>query len=229
MAGMQVYLERFGGPARERLQRLVQEAKASNPLAPVTVAAPNPFAGISLRRILAGESGLLNVRFMVAARLAEYLGAPAMAERGKRPLSPLVEAATVRAAAGEIAGQGVLGDVAHHPSLHQSLRATFRDLARLGEPDLEILAGLSPLQAETVHLFRRFQERTKGYYHREEMAAAAAEGVYSGAAGAALRDIGAVIFYLTADLSPAETVLARALASGGQCRLILGLTGDAEG
>ena len=228
MAGMQVYLERFGAPARERLRHLVQKAKASNPLAPVTVAAPNPFAGISLRRILAGESGLLNVRFMVAARLAEYLGAPAMAERGKRPLSPLVEAATVRAAAGEIAGQGVLGDVAHHPSLHQSLRGTFRDLARLDEPDLEILAGLSPLQAETVHLFRRFQERTKGYYHREEMAAAAAEGVYSGAAGAAVRDIGAVIFYLTADLSPAETVLARALASDGQCSLILGLTGDAE-
>ena len=42
MAEMQVYLERFGMAARERLQRLVQEAKAVNPLAPVTVAPPNP-------------------------------------------------------------------------------------------------------------------------------------------------------------------------------------------
>ena len=228
MAEMQVYLERFGVAARERLQRLVQEAKAANPLAPVTVAAPNPYAGISLRRILAGEGGLLNVRFMVTARLAEYLGAPAMAGRGKRPLSPLVEAATVRAAAGEIAGQGVLGDVSHHPSLHRSLSSTFHDLARLDDADLKVLAGLSPLQAETVRLFRRFQERTSGYYHREEMAAAAAEGVVSGAADAALRDIGAIIFYLPADLSPAETALARALADRGRCSIVLGLTGETE-
>ena len=228
MAGMQVYLERFGVAARERLQRLVQEAKAANPLAPVTVAPPNPYAGISLRRILAGEGGLLNVRFMVTARLAEYMGAPAMANRGKRPLSPLVEAATVRAAAGEIAGQGVLGDVSHHPSLHRSLSSTFHDLARLDDADLDVLAGLSPLQAETVQLFHRFQERTRGYYHREEMAAAAAEGVVTGAADAVLRDIGAVIFYLTGDISPAETALARSLANRGQCSLILGLTGETE-
>ena len=228
MAGMQVYLERFGVAARERLQRLVQEAKAANPLAPVTVAPPNPYAGISLRRILAGERGLLNVRFMVTARLAEYLGAPAMADRGKRPLSPLVEAATVRAAAGEIAGQGVLGDVSHHPSLHRSLSSTFHDLARLDDADLKVLAGLSPLQAETVLLFRRFRERTNGYYHREEMADAAAKSVVSGAADAALRDIGAVIFYLPADLSPAETALARALADRGRCSIVLGLTGETE-
>ena len=228
MAEMQVYLERFGVAARERLQGLVQEAKAANPLAPVTVAAPNPYAGISLRRILAGEGGLLNVRFMVTARLAEYLGAPAMADRGKRPLSPLVEAATVRAAAGEIAGQGVLGDVSHHPSLHRSLSSTFHDLARLDDADLKVLAGLSPLQAETVRLFRRFRERTNGYYHREEMAAAAAEGVVTGAADAALRDIGSIIFYLPADLSPAETALARALADRGRCSIVLGLTGETE-
>ena len=228
MAEMQVYLERFGMAARQRLQRLVQEAKAVNPLAPVTVAPPNPYAGISLRRILAGESGLLNVRFMVTARLAEYLGAPAMADRGKRPLSPPVEAATVRAAAGEIAGQGVMGDVSHHPSLHRSLNSTFHDLARLDDADLEFLAGLSPLQAETVRLFRRFRERTSGYYHREEMAAAAAESVATGAAGAALRDIGAVIFYLPADLSPAEIALASALADRGQSSLVLGLTGETE-
>ena len=228
MAGMRVYLERFGRPARERLQQLVQEAKASNPLAPVTVVPPNLYAGLSLRRILAGDGGLLNVRFMAAARLAEYLGAPAMADRGKRPLSPLIELATVRAVTVEIAGQGVLGDVAEHPSLHQSLRATFHDLARLDAPDLAILTQWSPLQAETVRLFQRFQERTNGYYNREEMAAAAAEGVLAGEAAAALRDIGTVIFYLESDLSPAETAMARALATGDQCSLVLGLTGNAE-
>ena len=58
---MQVYLEPYGRPARERLQALVVEAKAGNPFAPVTVVPPNAYAGIGLRRVLAGDSGLLNV------------------------------------------------------------------------------------------------------------------------------------------------------------------------
>ncbi len=230
MTGLRVYLERFGLPARERLQRLVAEAKSADPLAPVTVVPPSHYAGISLRRILAGDTGLFNVRFMVAARLAEYLGAPAMANLGRHPMSPLVELAIVRAVAVEADGLNVLGPVARHPSLHRSLLSTFRDLARLTDSDLEQLAEVQPLQQslqeETVRLFRRFRERTQEYYHQEDMAAAAAESVRSGATAAALRDIGAVVFFLTDEFSPAETALARALADAGQCSLVLGLTGD---
>ena len=61
---MQVYLEPYGKPARERLQTLVAEAKAGNPFAPVTVVPPNTYSGIGLRRVLAGDGGLLNVGFM---------------------------------------------------------------------------------------------------------------------------------------------------------------------
>ena len=84
---MQVYLEPYGRPARERLQTLVAEAKAGNPLAPVTIVPPNTYAGIGLRRVLAGDGGLLNVGFMALARLAEQLGAPTMASQRRRPLS----------------------------------------------------------------------------------------------------------------------------------------------
>ena len=42
MTGMRVYLEECGTPARERLGFLVDEVKAANDLAPVTVVPPEP-------------------------------------------------------------------------------------------------------------------------------------------------------------------------------------------
>lgn len=224
----QVYLEPYGQPARERLALLVAEAKASDPLVPVTVAVPTQYAGLSLRRSLAGESGLLNVRFMVVARLAEYLGAPAMAARDKKPLSPLVELAAIRSLAGEMAGRGPLGGVASHPSVHLSLRDTFRDLARLSEGDLDGVSRADSLRAQTVAWFRGFRQRTQAYYQREEVAAAAAEAVRSGSVESTLRDMGAIIFFLVHELSPAEEAMARALGESGWSAVVLGLTGDSE-
>ena len=228
MTGMRVYLECCGAPARERLGSLVDEAKAANDLAPVTVVPPSPYAGMSLRRILAGKKGLFNVRFLMSDGLAEHLGAPAMAGREKRPLPPLVEMSAVRAVVRETVEQGILGDVSHHPSLHRSLRSVFRELIHLKDEELDLLAGFGPLQEETVRLFRWFGEKTCGYYHGEEMAVAAAKSVSSPKPPAVLRDIGSVIYYLPANLSPAQQSLARALATVGQCSLILGLIGDDE-
>ena len=254
-----VYLERFGRPARRRLGRLVAEAKAANPLAPVTVVTPNQYAGISLRRTLANGGGddgggnggaphgggndgsthngggagrgLLNVRFMAAARLAEFLGGPTLAAAGKRPLTPLVELAMIRAVADEMKGElPVLGRVTHHSSLHRSLAAAFGDLARLDGGGLDRLADSGALAGETVKLYRRFRERTPGYYQSEELARAAAAAVRSGAAATAQRDIGAVIFHLPSDPSPGQRELLSALAEsgGGGCRLIVGLTGETD-
>lgn len=228
MTGMRVYLEGCGAPARERLGLLVDEAKAANDLAPVTVVPPSPYAGMSLRRMLAGRKGLFNVRFLMADGLAEHLGAPAMACREKRPLPSLVEMSAARAVVRETVGQGILGDVSHHPSLHRSLLSVFRELTRLKDEELDLLARFGPLQEEAVRLFRRFEEKTCGYYHEEEMAVAAAESVSSPKPPAVLRDIGSVIYYLPANLSSAHQLLAHALAKVGRCSLILGLTGDDE-
>ena len=231
---MQVYLEPYGRPARERLQTLVAEAKAGNPFAPVTVVPPNTYSGIGLRRVLAGDGGLLNVGFMALARLAEQLGAPTMASQRRRPLSAASEMAVIRTVAMEVVGKEPLGSVAGHSTLHQSLHAAFKELVRLTEGELDTLAGEGPLRQATVELYRRFRERTTEYYGPEDEAWAAAEAVRSGRGQPALQDVGALVFFLLTRPSPGEMALLTALSDATPCSLVVGRTGedsidDAEG
>ena len=224
---MQVYLEPSGRPTRERLQALVAEAKAGNPLAPVTVVPPNTYAGIGLRRVLAGDGGLLNVGFMALARLAEQLGAPTMASQRRRPLSAAAEMAVIRTVAMEVVGKEPLGSVAGHATLHQSLQAAFKELVRLTESQLDTLAAEGPLRQVTVELYRRFRERTAEYYGPEDEAWAAAEAVRSGRGQPALQDVGALVFFLLTRPSPGETALLTALSDAAPCSLVVGRTGEA--
>ena len=224
---MQVHLEPYGRPARERLQKLVAEAKAGNPLAPVTVVPPNTYAGIGLRRVLAGDGGLLNVGFMALARLAEQLGAPTMASQHRRPLSAAAEMAVIRTVAMEVVGKEPLGSLAAHSTLHQSLQAAFKELVRLTDSELDMLAGEGPLRQATVELYRRFRERTVEYYGPEDEAWAAAEAVRSGRGQPALQDVGALVFFLLTRPSPGETALLTALSDTAPCSLVVGRTGEA--
>jgi RecB family exonuclease len=228
VADSRLYLEAYGPPALERLACLVDEAKRADILAPVTVVVPTQYAGLSLRRDLASGQGLVNVRFMVPARLAEFLGSPTLAERGKRPLSPLAEREAIRALAGRLAGDGPLGPVAQHPSLHSSLLSTFRDLDRLSIDELSGLEDVDPLRSQMVRWYRAYRERLGGYYGLEELAWAAAAAVRDGKAASALRDLGLVIFHLARAPSPGEAGLVNALGEIGRCAMILGLTGDEE-
>ncbi len=224
---MQVYLTPYGKPARERLQALVAEAKAGNPFAPVTIVPPNTYSGIALRRVLAGDGGLLNVGFMALARLAEQLGAPTMASQRRRPLSAAAEMAVVRTVAMEVMGKEPLGSVAGHSSLHQSLQAAFKELVRLTEGELDTLAREGPLRQATVELYRRFRERTAEYYGPEDEAWAAAAAVRSGRGQPALQDVGALVFFLLTRPSPGVAALLTALSDATPCSLVVGRTGEA--
>ncbi len=196
------------GPAAElALRDAVIEAKSGEALAPVTVAVPSNYAGLSLRRrlgagplslaSLTGREGLLNVRLLVLARVAELLGAPALAAQGRRPLTNPVRAEAIRAALA--AGPGVFHAVAEHPATERRLDRTLRELRAAPADALDEIAGQNDRAASVVRLFRHMRESTADYYDEEDLAEAAAGAVRAGSP--ALRDVGHVILYLPRRLS----------------------------
>ena len=128
-----IKLEPVGSVAFESLSQLIAERKQTDSFAPVTVVVPSQYAGVTLRRALAEEKGLLNVRFMTFSRLSEYLGSPTLAKVGRTPLTPLIELTSIRHIAEEKGADGPLRAVSHHAGLPGLLKNTFLELSRLTE------------------------------------------------------------------------------------------------
>src|SRR5215218_7957719 len=219
---VRVQFVEHGPPAREVLREAVREAKGPDPLAPVTVVVPSTYAGLALRRGLAGPDGLVNVRFLALARLAELLGAPALAQQRRRPLARALRAEAVRAVLAD-AGPP-LAAVAGHPATERALDASFLELRRAGDDAVEQLTRAGDPATSVARLYPAFRSRTTGFYDDEDLAFAAAAALAS--EPPALREIGHVVLYLPTRLSPAEGELVRALGATGRLRALLGLTGD---
>ena len=145
--------------ARERLESLLRDYQAEDPFAPVTVVVPTTYAGLYLRRDI-GRRGLVNVRFMPLARLAELLGASSLAASDRLPLKPAIEFAAVRRVANEAAGE--LEPFRTHPSFHKSLRTTFRDLRPAAPDTLARLERRGGISGEIVRLYTRYRDSTEG-------------------------------------------------------------------
>jgi hypothetical protein len=165
-----------GEPARAALWQTIDAVKGPDALTPVTVAVPSPYAGLTLRRGLAARpdrGGLVNVRFLPLARVAELLGAPALAE--SCPLTAPVRAEAVRAALGT--DPGAFAGVAGHAATVRSLESTFRDLRRLPRREVAALAGRPEPAASVALLYEAFRTRTAPFYDEEDLAVAAADAV----------------------------------------------------
>ncbi|MGE0599448.1 MAG: PD-(D/E)XK nuclease family protein [Dehalococcoidia bacterium] len=210
----------YGKPAREALAAQIAAAKLDDALAPVTVIVPSNYAGLSVRRALAASTPVVNVHFMVAARLAELLGAPALSAQGKRPLTPWIRLQAVRAALRE--DPGVFADVAGHPSTTRELQRVFVELRETSADSRQRLARTSRRAADVVRLFQRFRELSAGFFDEIDLVDAAADNLASNPNAAT--ETGAIVLYLPRKLAPALERLLR--AGPDRVHAILGLTGD---
>jgi ATP-dependent helicase/nuclease subunit B len=222
----------YGHDAAVALHRAVADAKAGDPLAPVTVVVPSNHVGVASRRLLASGRlgpvagtgvGLAAVTFLTVYRLAELLGATALAAQGRRPVSTPVLAAAMRA---ELAAEpGLFEPVAQHPATESALVATYRELRDLSPAALDALATTSSRAREVVRLHRAARARLEPAWSDEEdllVAAAAADPARLSA------DVGALIVHLPQRLSQHAGRLLAALAAHVPVTVIAGTTGVAE-
>ncbi|MBW3669354.1 MAG: PD-(D/E)XK nuclease family protein [Actinobacteria bacterium] len=213
-----------GRPASRALADAVTRAKGGDPLTPVTVAVPSVYAGLGLRRVLTAVlSGLLNVRFLVPARVAELLGAPRLAAAGRHPLTRALRAEAVRSALA--ADPGPFGDVAVHPATVRSVERAFTELRRAGPA---AAAGMARGDERSRHLARvvaTVRAATADCYDEHDLFIAAAETVRRDRT--ALDEVGHVVLHLPRRVGAADATLFGELAAAGGLTVLLGWTGDA--
>lgn len=212
---------RYGRPAVELLARQVAEIKAGQPLAAVTVVVASNHAAVAARRALAAQpGGVANVTFLTLHRLAERLGASALAAVGRRPTSAPVIAAAVRGVLDD--APGVFAPVCHHPSTERALIASHLELAGAADAALDPVAAASPRASDVVRIHRAVRDRLAGaWYDENDLLVAAAESLQRQADG----EVNPVIVHLLADISSAAATLLRLLRP---VRVNVGLTGDPD-
>jgi hypothetical protein len=222
----------YGDDAARALHAAVATAKRGDPLAPVTVVVPSNHVGVATRRLLASGrlgpvagsgTGVAAVTFLTVYRLAELLGASALAAAGKRPVSTPVLAAAMRAEL--TADAGLFEPVKEHPATEAALVATYRELRDLPPDALEALAGTSRRAAEVVRLHRAVRARLAPAWSDEEDLTDAA---VSAGTTLAREELGALVVHLPQRLSLHGARLLRALAEHVPTAVVVGLTGQAE-
>lgn len=224
----------YGPAATEALHRAVAGAKGDDPLAPVTVVVPSNYVGVAARRALAGGAlgpltpagtGVAGVTFLTAYRLAELLGAPALALAGRRPVSTPVLAAAIRAVLTR--DPGVFAPVAGHPATEQALVASFRELSACTDAQLDTLTGAGRRTADVVRVCRAARRALAAHWFDEQdLMTSAVDAISRGAP--LLADLGAVVVHLPQDLSPPAVTLLRAVGQRVPLVVVAGVTGNAR-
>jgi RecB family exonuclease len=121
----------------EGLGRELEEAKAGDPLAPVTVVAPSGYAAVFVRRALGGSRGWANITSTTVPALVRSLGGPPLAARGLGLAAPAIDLEVIGTEAR--ATGGWLGQLSSHPSALVELQRILVDLRRCPPEMLDAL------------------------------------------------------------------------------------------
>jgi ATP-dependent helicase/nuclease subunit B len=219
-----VHVTRYGRDALERLRQVVGEAKADDPMAPVTILLPNNIAGIVARRHLAAGlpgrgPGVAGLYLSTLPRLAEQLAGATL--HARRPATGAITAAAWRAALTSSAG--CFAPVKAHPATVRALAAAHRTLRDLSPAAREQVRDATTLSRDLLRLHEDVCARlTDGWYDATDILHAAT--TLAGEQPERTTGLGTIVLYLPQSLSQAESGFARALVSNG-LTAVVGMTG----
>lgn len=220
----------YGREAADALRGAVADAKAGEPLAPVTVVVPSNHVGVAARRLLASGAlgpvtprgvGLAAVTFVTVYRLAELVGAPALAGAGRRPVSTPVIAAAVRAALAD--DPGPFAPVAAHPATEAALVDAYRELRDLSPAGLAAIAATSRRARAVVAVHGAVRRRLEHAWYDEQDLMASATATL---ADRPHPDVGALVVHLPQRLSRPATDVLVAAAHHAPVAVLAGTSGD---
>jgi ATP-dependent helicase/nuclease subunit B len=204
------------------LRTVLDEVRAGDPLAPVDVIVPTGVAGVTVRRAVAGDGGLANVRFSALPQVAERLAARHLALTGhsvSRPLTAAVRSQAVRATVAS--ADGMLARAAKHRATLSLLDGLMAELDEVQlDPDLD-RNTLSPNGFEVLDLFADYRSRAGHLVAPGQMLLRAIEAIDAGHAPPTH-----VILYSPSRLTAAEEVFLRGLHD--RDRLSAVLTGSPD-
>lgn len=213
---MSVIVTGFGPPAFEALRATLAELRAGDPLAPVEVAVPSSFVGLTVRRRLA-DPGLIGVRFAPLPRLITDRAASVLAAAGALPVTSAQRRTVTRAV---LAGAG--GDLAasarRSPSTADVVTGVFAELDDLaaGPDTLEVLDTAGRWPGELAGLYRRYVDLLGDAARPDQVVDAALDN----------RDATPLVVYLPRRLTATETRFCRGLSVRGLLRVVVALTGE---
>jgi ATP-dependent helicase/nuclease subunit B len=200
---MSEHLTRFGATAYSTLVSVVRELKCTDPLRPVTVLVPTDRIGVAARRALArgdGRPGIAALRVLTLRRLAESLAGPELIAQGRRPLTTMTLAATVRDVLRDVPGQ--FATVADHIGTVRALANAHRELRPVAR--LDEMASGEVVAEDAVRIHREILRRTASTSYDEVDLLQAASGLAFGVDGD-------VVAFLLRDLDAPEQALLDAI------------------
>jgi len=211
-----VVVTRFGAPAFAAFRDALADFRDGDPMAPVDVAVPSLFVGVTVRRRLANP-GLVGVRFAPLLRIIADRALPVLATAGARPLTSAQRRAAARAVLATSSG-GLADSNRRSASTMDVVAGTFAELdeAAADRDAIKALAGGGRWPAELAGLYRRYLDLVATAIRPEQLVEAALTSTCDTP----------LMVYLPRRLTRIELRFCQGMAARGELRALVALTGE---